>query len=90
MHYINKDFQLGKAFNKHYALDCEDINKDYCDYNIFVERVAAGANTTNNAFLFNPVSKKFELSKLFSGTNITYVSARNRISSFWKMGTKTP
>ena len=50
------------------------------------ERAAAGANETTAAYLFNPKNKKFELSKIFSGTNVEYDSKKNRISTMWKMG----
>ena len=69
------------------VLSCEDINHDsWCDYELLFERAAAGSNTTTNAYLFNPATRKFELSKLFSGTNLEYDSSKNRIKTFWKMG----
>ena len=69
-----------------YNIDCKDINKDsWCDYEILFERAAAGANTTTTAYLFNPATRRFELSELFSGTNIEYDSAQNMIKTFWKM-----
>lgn len=68
-------------------LECKDINKDsWCDYEVLFERAAAGANTTTDAFLFNPEKKTFEHSKLFSGTNVEYDSVKNMIKTFWKMG----
>lgn len=77
----------GITENKTYNLDCVDINDDsYCDYKIVIERAAAGANETSEVYLFNPKNKKFELSKIFSGTNIEYDSEKNRISTMWKMG----
>jgi hypothetical protein len=68
-------------------LECKDINKDaWCDYEVLFERAAAGANTTTDAFLFNPEKKTFAHSKLFSGTNVEYDSVKNMIKTFWKMG----
>lgn len=68
-------------------LECKDINKDaWCDYEVLFERAAAGANTTTDAFLFNPEKKRFEHSKLFSGTNVEYDSIKNIIKTSWKMG----
>lgn len=76
--------------NKIYNLDCEDINKDgYCDYKILIERAAAGANETFESYLFNPKTRKFEHSKVFSGTNIEYDKLNNRISTMWKMGARS-
>jgi hypothetical protein len=73
-----------------YNLECEDINKDgYCDFKILIERAAAGANETYEVFLFNPRSKKFEYSKVFSGTNVEYDKEKNRISFMWKMGARS-
>lgn len=67
-------------------LECTDINKDgYCDYQIVTERAAAGANTSYATYLFNPTTKEFEYSSIFSGANISYNSEKNRISSMWKM-----
>ena len=73
--------------SKTYNIECIDINDDsYCDLKIVIERAAAGANETTAAYLFNPKNKKFELSKIFSGTNVEYDSKKNRISTMWKMG----
>jgi hypothetical protein len=70
-----------------YDLECEDIDFDgYCDFKILIERAAAGANETYEVFLFNPHNKKFEYSKIFSGTNIEYDKEKNRISFMWKNG----
>lgn len=72
-----------------YNLECEDINLDgFCDFKILVERAAAGSNETTEAYLFNPKNKKFELSKIFSGTNIEYDKKKNRISTMWKMSVR--
>lgn len=69
------------------VLSCKDINHDsWCDYELLFERAAGGSNTTTNAYLFNPANTKFELSKLFSGTNLEYDSSKNMIKTFWKMG----
>jgi hypothetical protein len=69
-----------------FNLNCTDLNADgYCDYTIVTERAATGANTSEDAFLFNPANKQFERSEVFSGTNIQYDKAKNRISSMWKM-----
>lgn len=70
-----------------YNIDCKDINKDsWCDYEILQERAAAGANTSTSAYIFNPTTKQFEFSELFSGTNVEYDSTHNLITTFWKMG----
>lgn len=70
-----------------YNLECEDIDFDgYCDFKILIERAAAGANETYEVFLFNPKNKKFEYSKIFSGTNVEYDKEKNRISFMWKNG----
>lgn len=70
-----------------YDLECEDIDFDgYCDFKILIERAAAGANETYEIYLFNPKNKKFEYSRLFSGTNVEYDKEKNRISFMWKMG----
>jgi hypothetical protein len=67
-------------------LVCTDINIDtFCDYQIMVERAAAGANTTYETYLFNPTTKTFEHSDIFSGTNVEYDPKTNRISTMWKM-----
>ncbi|MFN3754030.1 XAC2610-related protein [Flavobacterium sp.] len=72
-----------------YNLECEDIDYDgYCDFKILLERAAAGGNMTYEVFLFNPKNKKFEYSKVFSGTNIEYDKEKNRISYMWKMGAR--
>lgn len=81
-----KDIQNYGAYN----IECEDVNADgFCDYKIVIERAAAGANMTYDVFLFNPKNKQFELSRVFSGTNIEYDSEKNRIFSMWKMGART-
>lgn len=68
-------------------LECKDINKDsWCDYEVLFERAAAGANTTTEAFLFNPENKTFEHNALFSGTNVAYDSVKNMVRTSWKMG----
>lgn len=73
-----------------YNLECEDINIDgFCDFKILIERAAAGANETYDVFLFNPKNKKFEYSKVFSGTNVEYDKEKNRISFMWKMGARS-
>lgn len=72
-----------------YNLECEDINLDgFCDFKILTERAAAGSNETTEAYLFNPKNKKFELSKIFSGTNLQYDKKKNRISTMWKMSVR--
>lgn len=77
----------GIVKSKAYNLECEDINDDnYCDFTIVIERAAAGANVTSEAYLFNPKNKKFEHSEIFSGTNIEYDKEKNRIFTMWKMG----
>lgn len=73
-----------------YDLECEDIDFDgYCDFKILIERAAAGANETYKVYLFNPKNKKFEYSKVFSGTNVEYDKEKNRISFMWKMGARS-
>ena len=80
--YSFENFKNYKTLN----IECNDINNDgYCDFKIVIERAAAGANETSEIFLFNPKHKKFELSKVFSGTNMEYDKDKNRISFMWKM-----
>jgi hypothetical protein len=86
---LQNDYHSAKDLLKYpqALLECKDINKDsWCDYEVLFERAAAGANTTSDAYLFNPANKNFEHSKLFSGTNVEYDSAKNMIKTFWKMG----
>lgn len=80
----------GIVKSKAYNLECEDIDFDgYCDFKILIETVRAGANQTYEVYLFNPKNKKFEYSKVFSGTNIEYDKEKNRISYMWKMGARS-
>ncbi len=85
--YYNYYSVAGLKNNNELVLACTDINNDkWCDYQILVERAAAGANETYETFLFNPSKKKFEHSALFSGTNVKYDPAANSIYTSWKLG----
>jgi hypothetical protein len=86
----NSQFSLKSITNsKVLNVDCIDINDDgYCDFKILIERAAAGANETHEVFLFNPKLREFELSEVFSGTNVEYDKEKNRISFMLKMGAR--
>jgi len=86
----NSQFSLKSITNSMVLnVDCIDINDDgYCDFKILIETAAAGANETYEVFLFNPKLRKFELSEVFSGTNVEYDKEKNRISFMIKMGAR--
>ena len=70
-----------------YTNESLDVNRDgKFDFKFLTERAGGGANESHITYLFNPNSKSFEFSELFSGMNLEYNFEKNRISGFGKSG----